>query len=106
MDGFASGSRLHGDQRVPQEVSCNGGRLLGTTYKLDTSLPGVIPNGAFSATTGVDLRFDDSDRACQFQERFSRCVWAGDDIAIKDPNSRRAKKLFRLIFVDFHTAYL
>ena len=100
----ASGTGLHGDQRVTQHLL---GELTDLVDRLGEPHATLVAGSgllelAFAATTGVDLRLDHPDRAGKLLSRLDGIFHRECSDAIRRSYAILTIELFGLIFMDVH----
>ncbi len=69
-------------------------------------LLGVVFDRAFAAAAGVDLGFDDGERAAELLERGGGFVGGGGHDALRHGDAGFAQQLLGLVFVNLHLGTL
>ena len=86
---------------------CFGGSFgfISRLAKLDTFLLIVFDESSLTATSGVNLCFDDRDRTAKFIVRFRGFIARSGYAVFEYFYAEFFEELFALIFVDFHETF-
>ena len=102
MHDLAFRSGLDGDQFFSEQSPGHLLSFVRAPDQLHTSLGSIVQDGPFAATARMDLRFDDSQTAAQFLERFGRFGRRADHDSRQHGHARIAENMFRLELVNLH----
>ena len=106
IDLLAFGAGLDCHQVVAQHRFGSSFGFVRGLAKLDAFLLIVFDESSLSATAGVNLCFDDRDRAAEFVVGFRGFIAGSGNAIFEYFYAELLEELFALIFVDFHETFV